>query len=58
MKKLLCATLCLLMALSVLPAFADSVSEVMQVVNCNEYITLREEPDTKSAALMLPTARI
>ena len=51
MKKLLCATLCLLMALSVLPALADSVSEVMQVVNCNEYVSLRKTPDTSADRL-------
>lgn len=49
MKKLLCC----LLALSLLcaPMALADVGARMRVTNCNEYITLREEPDTSAAAL-------
>ncbi|MBR5750839.1 MAG: hypothetical protein IKX84_00490, partial [Clostridia bacterium] len=54
MKKLICLMLCLTLALGVLgtmPAFANPDYDVMQVVNCNDYVSLRKEPDTKSTRL-------
>ena len=51
MKKLLCAILCLVLALGVLPALAEPVSPVMQVVKCNSFVSLRASADTKSERL-------
>ncbi|MBR5257519.1 MAG: SH3 domain-containing protein, partial [Clostridia bacterium] len=48
MKKLLALALCLGLLLSLLPAFAAGITPIMQVVKCNEYVSLREKPDTKS----------
>ena len=52
MKKLLTCVLALAMILATgVPALAVEIGTTMTVVNCNEYITLREEPDTRAAAL-------
>ncbi len=51
MKKLLALALCLGLLLSLLPAFAAGVTPIMQVVKCNEYVSLREKPDTKSTRI-------
>ena len=51
MKRIFCALLCAVLMLSLLPAMAEDVSEVMQVVKCNEYVSLRKDPDTKSERL-------
>ena len=49
MKRLFCALLCVLMILGALPAVADKpVSEVMVVVKCSEWVSLRKEPFTSS----------
>ncbi len=54
MKRCLCAMLCLIMLLAALPelkAQALTVTEVMQVYKCNEYVSLRQMPDKKSDRL-------
>ena len=51
MKKLLALVLCMGLLLSLLPAFAAGVTPIMQVVKCNEYVSLREKPDTKSTRI-------
>ncbi len=48
MKRILCAILFLALLMNIAPAMADEVSEVMQVVKCSDYVSLREKPDTKS----------
>lgn len=52
MKKLLSAFLCLCLLFSLCPAFADSVSEVMRVSNCTEWVSLREKASSSSTRLM------
>lgn len=52
MKRILCVLMCLSLVLSVVPAFAAGVSSVMQVVNCNSYVSLRAKTDTQSARLV------
>ncbi|MBQ3761089.1 MAG: SH3 domain-containing protein [Clostridia bacterium] len=52
MKKFLCVLLCLSLLICVVPAFATGVSAVMQVYNCNSYVSLRVNPDTASARLV------
>ena len=49
MKKLVGLCFCLLLLLVSTAALA--ISPVMRVVNCNEYVSLRESPDTKSKRL-------
>ncbi len=54
MKKWLCALLCAALMLTALPqlkALAIEVSDVMQVVKCNDYVSLRQSPDKKSERL-------
>ena len=52
MKKVLCLVLCLMMlAGSALAAPMILIGDYMEVVKCKEYVTLREEPDTKAAEL-------
>lgn len=52
MKRLFCALLALTALLAGSAALADMrVGDEARVVNCNEYITLREEPSTSAAAL-------
>ena len=55
MKKFLSVVMCLalmLAAVCVIPAVAEpTVTSVMQVANCNSYVSLRISPDTKSARL-------
>ncbi len=49
MRKLLCCLL--ILSLMCAPVALADIGAMLRVTNCNEYITLREEPDTKSAAL-------
>lgn len=52
MKKIMCLVLCLMMlAGSALAEEAVWFGDWMEVVKCNEFITLREEPSTKAYAL-------
>jgi len=51
MRKVLCCVLAMLLALAGMSALAVEIGTTMMVVNCNEYITLREEPDTSATAL-------
>ncbi len=51
MKRILCFALLLVLVLGTVPSLADEVSEVMQVVKCNDYVSLREKPDTKADRL-------
>ena len=51
MKRIICIALFLALLLSMVPAMADEVSEVMQVVKCSDYVSLRETPDTKAKRL-------
>ena len=54
MKRCVCAILCLIMLLAALPemkAQALTVTKVMQVYKCNEYVSLRKLPDKKSDRL-------
>ena len=53
MKRFLSLLLMLTLALTLLPdvARADDPTDVMEVYNCNEYVSLRESPDTKSKVL-------
>ena len=51
MKRIAGWLLCICLALSILPAMADGLSEVMCVTNCNEWVSLREDMDTKSKRL-------
>ena len=51
MKKACCLLLALILALGTLPAFAAGVSDIMRVVNCSEWVSLREMPDTSSTRL-------
>lgn len=50
MKKILGLVLCL-MILAMGSALAADFGDMMEVVKCNEYITLRAEPSTKAEAL-------
>ena len=52
MKRMLSALLCLILLAGLLPALAEDVTEVMQVVKCKEYVSLRETPDTKAKRLV------
>ena len=56
MKRLCCALLCALLILGALPVMSASaakeVSEVMVVVKCNDYVSLREKPDKSSTRLL------
>lgn len=49
MKKLIACMLAL--ALLSMPAALAQIGDRLRVVNCNEYITLREEPSTSAASL-------
>jgi len=52
MKRVLCLLCCLAVLLCVLPSRARAaVTDVMRVVNCSEWVSLREFPDTKSKRL-------
>lgn len=54
MKKLLAALLCAILILTAFPvsaSYEDMVTEVMCVVNCKEWVSLREKPDTSSKRL-------
>ncbi len=52
MKRILSALICLALLLGLIPAaLAAGVTEVMQVYNCQEWVSLRESPDTKSNRL-------
>lgn len=51
MKKIISAILVMLLVLAAIPAFAEPVSEVMQVVNCTSWVSLREKNDTTSMRL-------
>lgn len=51
MKRILCIVLLSALLLCFAPSTAEEVSEVMQVVKCNDYVSLREKPDTKSERL-------
>ncbi len=57
MKRVLCLLCCLAMLLCALPSAARAggggVSDVMRVVNCSEWVSLREFPDTKSKRLAM-----
>ena len=50
MKRLLCCVLALMLSIGA-AALAEEIGTTMMVVNCEEFITLREEPDTHAAAL-------
>lgn len=50
MKRLVCLLLVLLLVLASVPAFA-SVPDTMYVVKCEDYVSLREKPDTGSKRL-------
>ncbi len=53
MKRLTALLLLLGMVLAAVPAMADSeYLGNMEVVNCNEWVSLREEPSTKSSRLV------
>ena len=51
MKRFLCILLCVCLLLCSLPAFAAEVSEVMQVVNCTSFVSLRASADTGASVL-------
>lgn len=51
MKRLLCLVLVSVLFLSALPARALTVSDVMQVTNCSEWVSLRQSPDKSSKRL-------
>ena len=54
MKRLFCCVLALLLCAAGMSALAETdagIGSKLRVVNCEEYITLREEPDTSAAAL-------
>ncbi len=52
MKRILCALACLALLMGLVPpARAAGVSDVMQVYNCQEWVSLREAPDTNSKRL-------
>ena len=50
MRKVLCLVLCLML---LVPASAERIliGDLMEVVKCREFVTLRAEPDTKAEAL-------
>ena len=52
MKKFLCVLLCLSLVLGIIPAAAAVISPVMQVTDCNSYVSLRESPDTNAKRLV------
>ena len=52
MKKSLCIFLCLSILFAVMPAFASGVSPVMQVFNCNSYVSLRVSANTSATRLV------
>ncbi len=51
MKKVLCLVLCLMLLAGSALAEMVLIGDYMEVVKCREFITLREEPDTKAAEL-------
>ena len=51
MKKLIPIILILSLLLTLIPAAADAPTTVMEAYNCNEYVSLREKPDTGSKVL-------
>ncbi|MBQ7519316.1 MAG: hypothetical protein IJU12_03285 [Clostridia bacterium] len=51
MKRLVCLLLCAALMLGAAPALAAGVSDVMRVVNCQEWVSLREAPETQSKRL-------
>ena len=52
MKKWICVLLCLVMAgVSVFSALAEEITDVMQVYNCNEWVSLRVRADASSKRL-------
>ena len=52
MKRILSMLVCLILLGLLAPtAFAAGVSDVMQVVNCSEWVSLRESPDTNAKRL-------
>ena len=51
MKKMMAAVLCLALLAALIPASAATVSEVMRVYNCQEWVSLREDPSTSSKRL-------
>ena len=51
MKKAVCALLCLSILMLSLPALGADITDVMRVVNCQEWVSLREAPDTSSTRL-------
>lgn len=48
MKKVFSCFLCMILLCTLLPALADSVSDVMQVTNCESWVSLRESPQTSA----------
>ena len=52
MKKACCLLLALILVLGTLQAFAAGVSDIMRVVNCKQWVSLREEPDSLSDRLL------
>ncbi len=51
MRKMISVLLCLLLVLQALPASAGGISPVMRVVKCQEWVSLRSEPDSSSSRL-------
>ena len=51
MKRSICILMCMCMLAAALPALAAGVTDVMCVYNCNEWVSLRESPDTSSKRL-------
>lgn len=51
MRKFLCALLCAVLLLGVVPVHAVGITDVMVVANCSEWVSLREAPDTNSKRL-------
>ena len=51
MKRVLCVLLCAALLLGAVPALAVTVSDVMCVYNCSEWVSLRETPDTSAKRL-------
>ena len=52
MKRILCLILALATFIPFMPVLADeNITQVMQVVKCSEYVSLRAKPDTSSKRL-------
>lgn len=51
MKRMACIMLTLVLLSAIFPAQAAGVSEVMRVINCHEWVSLRAEPSTSSKRL-------